>query len=144
MTTEQEKVKCTCGHYEHDNDGRCSGLKPCSCKEFEPEPKNYTCEKCLQDTENEEGFPYLYRWDNRWLCINCYKVDYKAKSRAITGSGFKDARGYFKTKDNTALKIQEIIDGVLSTRSLVSDYSPVYVYDVMHMGNNEYSVTIEH
>jgi hypothetical protein len=141
--TPQEQLKCNCGHYEHDN-GRCRGLKPCTCKEFIPEPKDHNCEKCGQDTEDESGAIWLRRWNNQWLCVDCFKVEYKPKSRAITGSGFKDARGYFKTKDNTALKIQEIIDGVLFTRSPLSEYGPGYVYDVMHMGNNEYSVTIEH
>jgi hypothetical protein len=76
------------------------------------------------------------------LCGNCYSVEYKPKSRAITGSGFKEAGWYFEAKNRTALKIQEIIDGVLFTRWPSSEYHPVYVYDVMHMGNNEYSVTI--
>ncbi|MFZ0893364.1 MAG: hypothetical protein WAZ77_02570 [Candidatus Nitrosopolaris sp.] len=139
MTT-QEQLKCNCGHYEHDN-GRCRGLKPFRCKEFVPEPKDHNCEKCGQDQEGETPFE-LVRWDNQWLCGDCYSVEYKPKSRDITGSGFKDGGWYFEAKHRTALKIQEIIDGVLSTRRPTSEYHPVYVYDVMHMGNNEYSVTI--
>src|SRR5438552_19153393 len=65
---------------------------------------------------------------------------------SITGAGpLKDGSRYFEVKHATAIKIKEIIDGVLSIpRHRDSEYRNVSVHDVLHMGNNEYSVTIEH
>lgn len=64
---------------------------------------------------------------------------------SITGAGpLKDLRlPYFDRKHATALKIKEIVDGVLSIpRGGYYEFDNVHVDDVMHMGNNQYSVSI--